>query len=326
MLLSGAGMRLPKQENRPPIEGRRAAAASGAPPTRRGAWPRAGSGSRPLLGMRSAEEPRGRSARRAATSPRPAASRSSPWRRRDQPRRLAVRRLSRRGGRRARVQPASATRAGAADRARLPSDRRTAIWVLAIAARLVLVLAPAVARNWRLARLLIFLGAAVVAISLAVDAPKGLREGTARDRVSGGEGDAARAASGSSCSRGVTLIVAGPLLALELRAQRDAERDAAGGQRAGAGSGALRGLGLARGARRGHERRRRPAPPAGAASSACCPFACVVSAVILGVSERMTTFQLVAGAQGTARRCATSRRRTAITTRSPCSRRSRSWP
>jgi hypothetical protein len=29
------------------------------------------------------------------------------------------------------------------------------------------------------------------------------------------------------------------------------------------------------------------------------PYACVVSAVILGVSERMTTFQLVSGAQGT---------------------------
>src|SRR6476619_3439328 len=50
-------------------------------------------------------------------------------------------------------------------------------WVLAIAAASLLVLGAAVTRNWRLARLLIFLGAAVVAISLAVDAPEGLREG-----------------------------------------------------------------------------------------------------------------------------------------------------
>lgn len=41
-----------------------------------------------------------------------------------------------------------------------------------------------------------------------------------------------------------------------------------------------------------------PAPrPAGLVR--LLPYACVVSAVILGVSERMTTFQLVSGAQGT---------------------------
>jgi hypothetical protein len=41
-----------------------------------------------------------------------------------------------------------------------------------------------------------------------------------------------------------------------------------------------------------------PAPrPAGLVR--LLPYACVVSAVILGVSERMTTFQLVSGAEGT---------------------------
>src|SRR6476469_6760038 len=96
-------------------------------------------------------------------------------------------------------------------------------WVLAIAAASLLVLGAAVTRNWRLARLLIFLGAAVVAISLAVDAPEGLREGTAGVAFQG-----ARATLLGNfwvqLFSGVALIVVGPLLALELRAQRDSRR------------------------------------------------------------------------------------------------------
>ncbi len=51
--------------------------------------------------------------------------------------------------------------------------------VLAIAIAAFCVTALAVGGRWRLARLLIVLGAAVVAISLLVDAPEGLREGLA---------------------------------------------------------------------------------------------------------------------------------------------------
>ena len=75
-------------------------------------------------------------------------------------------------------------------------------WVLAIATVSLLVLAAAMARNWRLARLLIFLGAAVVAISLAVDAPQGLREGTAGIAFQGARAHSSWAPSGSSCSPG----------------------------------------------------------------------------------------------------------------------------
>lgn len=115
-------------------------------------------------------------------------------------------------------------------------------WVLAIAIAALLVLAAAVARNWRLARLLIFLGAAVVAISLSVDAPQGLREGTAGIAFQG-----ARATLLGSfwvqLFSAVTLIVVGPILALELRAQRDAKRDRRRRGARRAGSGALRASG-----------------------------------------------------------------------------------
>lgn len=97
-------------------------------------------------------------------------------------------------------------------------------WVLVIAAASLLVLVSAVARNWRLARLLIFLGAGVVAISLAVDAPQGLREGTAGIAFQGAQATLLGSFWVQVFS-GVTLIVVGPILALQLRAQRDAGRD-----------------------------------------------------------------------------------------------------
>jgi hypothetical protein len=96
--------------------------------------------------------------------------------------------------------------------------------VLVIAAASLLVLAAAVARNWRLARLLIFLGSGVVAISLAVDAPQGLREGTAGIAFQGAKATLLGSFWAQLFS-GVTLIVVGPILALQLRAQRDANRN-----------------------------------------------------------------------------------------------------
>ncbi len=96
-------------------------------------------------------------------------------------------------------------------------------WVLVIAIAVALVITVAVARNWRLARMLIFLGAAVVAISLAVDAPRGLREGTAGITYQGAK---AILLGGFwvQLFSGVTLVVVGPLLAVQLRADRDARR------------------------------------------------------------------------------------------------------
>jgi hypothetical protein len=71
---------------------------------------------------------------------------------------------------------------------------------------------------------LIFLGAGVVAISLAVDAPQGLREGTAGIAFQGAQATLLGSFWVQVFS-GVTLIVVGPILALQLRAQRDAGRD-----------------------------------------------------------------------------------------------------
>ena len=82
---------------------------------------------------------------------------------------------------------------GVADATPVPQiDRRSPRsahggWMLVIAGAAALVLAVAVARNWRLARLLIFLGAGVIAVSLLVDAPRGLREGTAGITYEGAE-------------------------------------------------------------------------------------------------------------------------------------------
>jgi hypothetical protein len=104
-------------------------------------------------------------------------------------------------------------------------------WVLAIAAASALVVALAVTRNWRLARLLIFLGAAAIAISLLVDAREGLREGTAGVAYQGAKA-VLLGGFWVQLSAGVTLIVAGPLLAVELRDEREARRN----RRAGRGS------------------------------------------------------------------------------------------
>lgn len=94
-------------------------------------------------------------------------------------------------------------------------------WVLAIAVASALVIALAVTKNWRLARLLIFLGAAVIAISILIDARQGLRVGTAGVTYQGARaillGD-----FWVQLLSGAALVVVGPMLALELRAERDA--------------------------------------------------------------------------------------------------------
>jgi hypothetical protein len=107
-------------------------------------------------------------------------------------------------------------------------DRRTprsahGDWMLAIAGASVLVTALAVARNWRLARLLLLLGAAVVAVSLAVDAPQGLRAGNVAIAFVGAD---AVLLDGfwAQLFSGVTLIVVGPVLALQLREAHRARR------------------------------------------------------------------------------------------------------
>jgi len=107
-------------------------------------------------------------------------------------------------------------------------DRRTprsahGAWVLAIAIGAALVVGVATTRNWRLARVLIFLGAAVLVISLAIDAPRGLREGTAGITY---EGAKAILLGGfwAQLFSGLTLVVVGPLLAVQLRTEREARR------------------------------------------------------------------------------------------------------
>jgi hypothetical protein len=87
-------------------------------------------------------------------------------------------------------------------------------WVLAIAVASMLVVTVSVTRNWRVARLLIF---------LAIDAPEGLREGQAGIVFQGAEATLLGNFWVQLFS-GVTLIVVGPMLAVQLRAERDARR------------------------------------------------------------------------------------------------------
>jgi len=104
------------------------------------------------------------------------------------------------------------------------SDRRSprsahGLSVLVIAIAALLVTALAIAADWRLARLLVVLGVAVVLISLLVDARQGLREGLAATIY---EGAKATLIGGFWIQlwSGVTLAVSGPLLAVHLRAGR----------------------------------------------------------------------------------------------------------
>src|SRR3954447_2334574 len=95
--------------------------------------------------------------------------------------------------------------------------------VFAIAVACLFVTFFAVWRNWRLARLLLFGGLAVIAISLFVDRPKGLQLGTAGEAYAGAHavllGD-----FWVQLFSGVTLVVVGPLLAAQLRGERAVRR------------------------------------------------------------------------------------------------------
>lgn len=107
------------------------------------------------------------------------------------------------------------------DRSSPRSAHGVAVFAIAIAALFVTVFASA--RNWRLARLLIFLGGAAVLVSLLVDLHQGLEVGSAGQDY---EGAKAVLLSGfwAQLTCGVTLMVVGPLLAAHLRAERDARR------------------------------------------------------------------------------------------------------
>jgi hypothetical protein len=95
--------------------------------------------------------------------------------------------------------------------------------VFAIAVAGLFVTAFAVGRNWRLARLLTLLGMAALLISLLVDAPHGLREGSAAVDYEGAEA-VLLGGFWAQLWSAVTLAVVGPLLAAQLRAGHAARR------------------------------------------------------------------------------------------------------
>jgi hypothetical protein len=106
------------------------------------------------------------------------------------------------------------------------------VWVFAIAVACLFVTFFAVWRNWRLARLLLFGGLAVVAISLFIDRPEGLRLGTAGEAYAGAHA-VLLGVFWVQLFSGVTLVVVGPLLASQLRAERAARRGRAPRNRRG---------------------------------------------------------------------------------------------
>ena len=101
--------------------------------------------------------------------------------------------------------------------------------VLAIAVASLLTTALAVVKNWRLARLLLFLGAAVVAITLLVDLHQGLREGTTGVVYQGARA-VLLAGFWVQLWSGVTLMLVGPLLAAQLGSESGARRSRPGGR------------------------------------------------------------------------------------------------
>ena len=99
------------------------------------------------------------------------------------------------------------------------SAHGVAMFAIAIAA--LFVTAFALARNWRLARLLTVLGMAAILICLLVDAPQGLREGSFAIRYEGAKA-ILLAGFWALLWSAVTLAVVGPLLAAQLRSERAA--------------------------------------------------------------------------------------------------------
>jgi hypothetical protein len=104
------------------------------------------------------------------------------------------------------------------------------VWVFAIAVASLFVTVFAVWRNYRLARLLLFGGLAVVAISLFTDRPEGLRLGTAGDAYAGAQA-VLLGPFWVQLFSGATLAIVGPLLAMQLRAERAGRRARPPGER-----------------------------------------------------------------------------------------------
>jgi hypothetical protein len=107
------------------------------------------------------------------------------------------------------------------DRASPRSAHGVAVFAIAVAS--LFAISFAVTRNWRLARLLLFLGAAAVLISLIIDIPRGLDEGPAGIQYQGAEAVLLDGFWVQLWS-GVALTVVGPLLAVQLRAERRVRR------------------------------------------------------------------------------------------------------
>jgi hypothetical protein len=98
-----------------------------------------------------------------------------------------------------------------------------AVFTMAVAS--LFVIAFAVGGRWRLARLLLFIGAAAIAVSLIVDVPDGLREGRAGLAYEGAEA-VLLGGFWAQLSSGAVLALMGPLLAGQLRGQERAARRA----------------------------------------------------------------------------------------------------
>ena len=95
--------------------------------------------------------------------------------------------------------------------------------VFAIAVASLFAISCALTRNWRLARLLLFLGTAAVVITLTVDLPTGRDEGAVAIQYQGAEA-VLLGGFWVQLWSGVTLAVIGPLLANQLRAERGRRR------------------------------------------------------------------------------------------------------
>jgi hypothetical protein len=116
------------------------------------------------------------------------------------------------------------------DRAKPNSTHGVSVFAIAVACLFVVLFA--VWRNWRLARLLLFGGLAVIAISLFVDRPDGLHLGTAGEAYSGAHA-LLLGPFWVQLFAGATLVVVGPLLAVQLRGERAVRRRRAAGRRGG---------------------------------------------------------------------------------------------